>query len=383
MSTVAAQQASQNPMRRLGPVLLLGLLVLGLALLGLTVLLSIGQATANANALAFKQAIWIGLGLMVCLVAACVDLEKLRPWAPVVGAAVVVMLVLVLIPEIGHKVNGARRWIRISALGMSLQVSDFAKVGMVFVLAHYLALDHRHRQTFWRGFVLPLSFIGLVAGLILIEPDYGTALLVGSVGGLMLFLAGARMMFLVPTALVGGVGFALAIMQDPVRWRRILAFIDLEGNKSDAAYQLWQGILAFGVGGLRGVGLGNGRQQMDFLPEAQTDFILPIIGEELGLLFTGGVTIAFLLIFIFGFLNLRRAPNPFQFLIAAGALLFITLQALINICVVTGLVPTKGMSLPFVSYGGSNLVAMFMLVGLVLNGFWRWRPVAPLRPLEL
>lgn len=370
-------------MRRLGPGLLLWVLTLALTLLGLTVLLSIGQGTAHVSSLAMKQAIWIGLGLVACLVAATVDLERLRPMAPVAAVVTVLLLVLVLIPEIGHKVNGARRWIRISALGLSLQVSDVAKVGMVFALAHYLALDQRHRHTFWRGFVLPLAFIGLVSGLILIEPDYGTAVLVGAVGGLMLFLAGARMIYLVPTAIAGLLGLAVAVLNDEVRLRRILAFLDLEGNRTDASYQLWQGMLAFGVGGVRGVGLGNGRQQMSFLPEAQTDFILPIIGEELGLLFTAGVTIAFLLIFAFGFANLKRAPNPFQFLVAAGALLFITLQALINICVVTGLVPTKGMSLPFISYGGSNLVAMFILVGLVLNGFWRWRPVAPARPLEL
>lgn len=383
MSTTSYPEESLNPLRRLGPGLLVVLLTVGLALLGLTVLLSIGQATANANAFAIKQAVWLVLGLIACVTTALIDLEKLRSWAPVIGVGVIVMLVLVLIPEIGHKVNGARRWIRFSALGLSLQVSDFAKVGLVFVVAHHLASEHRHKLTFWRGFALPLLFIGLITGLILIQPDYGTAALVAVVGGSMLFLAGTRLFYLVPTALLGGGLFGWAIYHDPVRWRRIMSFLYLEENKADSAYQLWQGILAFGVGGVRGVGLGNGRQQMDFLPEAQTDFILPIIGEELGLIFTAGVSLAFLAIFALGFWNLRRAPNLFQFLVAAGALLFLTLQALINICVVTGLVPTKGMSLPFVSYGGSNMLAMFILVGLLLNGFGRWRHPVYQRPLEL
>lgn len=188
----------------------------------------------------------------------------------------------------------------------------------------------------------------------------------------MLFLAGVHLKYLIPTALVALTGFSVAVYLDPVRLQRITSFLDVEGNRSDSAYQLWQGILAFGAGGIQGVGLGAGRQQMSFLPEAHTDFIFAIVGEELGFVFTAGVVVLFMTLFFIGILQLKRAPNLYQYLLVMGALLFITFQALINIGVVTGCLPTKGMSLPFISYGGSNLVFMFVLTGIILNGFRSW-----------
>ena len=170
---------------------------------------------------------------------------------------------------------------------------------------------------------------------------------------------------------------------DPVRLQRITSFLDVEGNRSDSSYQLWQGILAFGAGGVQGVGLGAGRQQMSFLPEAHTDFIFAIVGEELGLVFTLGVVTLFMTLFFVGVLQLKRAPNLYQYLLVMGALLFLTLQALINIGVVTGCLPTKGMSLPFISYGGSNLVFMFVLTGIILNGFRAWELPVLRRQREL
>jgi cell division protein FtsW len=141
----------------------------------------------------------------------------------------------------------------------------------------------------------------------------------------------------------------------------------VEANSNDSAYQLWQGMLAFGVGGLDGVGLGMGRQQVHFLPEAHTDFIFPVIGEELGLIVTAAIVFCFLLLFISVFLRLRQVPRLFEYLLATGAILFVTLQAIINMGVVTGSLPTKGMSLPFISYGGSNLMVTFVLLGFVIN----------------
>jgi len=188
----------------------------------------------------------------------------------------------------------------------------------------------------------------------------------------MLFLAGLRLKFLIPTAVISLTLFSVAVYHDPIRLKRITSFLDVEGNRTDSAYQLWQGILAFGAGGIEGVGLGEGRQQMSFLPEAHTDFIFAIVGEELGFIFTAGVVVLFMTLFFIGFLQLNRAPNLYQYLLVVGALLFITFQALINIGVVTGCLPTKGMSLPFISYGGSNLVLMFTLTGIILNGFRSW-----------
>ena len=266
---------------------------------------------------------------------------------------------------------------------MNMQVSDFAKVGLIWTLAHYLAVQQRNLHQFLKGFVVPCAIIGCVCLLILLEPDFGTAFLIGLVCATILFLAGVRLRYLIPAALGCCSLFAVAIMLDPVRLRRVTAFIDVDANKADSAYQLWQGMLAFGAGGLGGVGLGNGRQQMAFLPEAHTDFIFPVIGEELGYFFTSGVVLVFMSIFGLVVFQVRRAQNMFQFLLASGAILMITVQALINICVVTGCLPTKGLALPFISYGGSNLVVMFILVGILMNCFRLWSRSPLERPMDL
>ena len=167
-------------------------------------------------------------------------------------------------------------------------------------------------------------------------------------------------------------------MHNPNRLHRLTAFMDVEGNKSAGTYQLYQSLAAFAVGGVDGAGIGQGRQQLNFLPEAHTDFIFAVLGEELGLNFTLGVVIAFTAIFLFGLVHLRRAPNLFQFLLAAGAILLVTLQAIVNLGVVTGLLPTKGMSLPFISAGLSNLLLMGMVIGVILNTARTWSQPAML-----
>ena len=166
--------------------------------------------------------------------------------------------------------------------------------------------------------------------------------------------------------------FSVLVYFDPVRIRRVTSFLDVEANANDSGYQLWQGMLAFGVGGLEGVGLGLGRQQIHFLPEAHTDFIFPVIGEELGLTCTMLIVLAFLALFIGCYWKLRNASRVFEYQLVLGSILFISLQAIINMGVVTGLLPTKGMSLPFISYGGSNLMVTFIFLGWILNVFRNW-----------
>jgi len=242
----------------------------------------------------------------------------------------------------------------------------------VFSLSHYLALNQTKMSTLVHGFILPCAWVGLFAGLILLEPDFGTAFLTLAIGLTLLFLAGARVRYLLPTFASALVLFAVAVIHNPNRLRRIVAFMDVEANRSSGAYQLWQAILAFGAGGADGVGLGQGRQQINFLPEAHTDFIFAVVGEELGLLYTIGVVLVFAIIFIAGLFHLRKAPNLFQFLLVTGCLLLICLQAIINLGVVTGLLPTKGMSLPFISAGGSNLLLMGLLLGILFNTQRSW-----------
>ena len=347
-------------------------IVVALTFLGLVVLFSASQAMYDGDStiLLRKQLIWLFLATLAGGLALLVDLEALRKYVYWLGLASILLLLLVLIPGIGVEVNGARRWMDFGF--MRLQVSEVGKLGLLFALAHYLASHRRDLDHPIKGFLLPCGLLAIFCLLIILEPDYGTAFLCGAVGGCMLFLAGLRLKFLIPTAVSALTLFSVAVYHDPIRLKRITSFLDVEGNRTDSAYQLWQGILAFGAGGLEGVGLGEGRQQMSFLPEAHTDFIFAIVGEELGFIFTAGVVVLFMTLFFIGFLQLKRAPNLYQYLLVMGALLFITLQALINIGVVTGCLPTKGMSLPFISYGGSNLVFMFTLTGIILNGFRSW-----------
>jgi cell division protein FtsW len=362
-----------NQFRLNGPAIGILICACGLTLLGLIILSSASHsASAVSETFFYKQLTWLVVAMVAGGVAFFIDLDRYKgsQWFWTIFIATVIGLVLVRVPGVGVKVNGAQRWLDLGPL--RLQVSEFAKIGMTFALGNYLARNQRHIKDWKRGYIFPCIIVGVVCMLILIEPDFGTAFLCGVVGMGILFLAGARLVFLVPSLLGAAVLFGIAIALDPVRSRRITSFLDVEANRQDGAYQLWQGILAFGAGGVEGVGLGNGRQKMYFLPEAHTDFIFPIIGEELGMVFTLLVVFLFLMIFILGLLGLRRAPNLYQFSVAAGSLFFIVFQALINVGVVTGCLPTKGMSLPFISYGGSNLVVMFFMVGILMNCFRSW-----------
>jgi cell division protein FtsW len=380
---MSAPLVSHNPIKHLPPVgFFLCLIVVALTFLGLVILFSASQSMfEDSTRLLQKQLIWLVIASFAGAFAFLVNLEVLRDYVLFLGGGAVLLLVLVLIPGIGVEVNGARRWMEFGP--MRLQVSEIGKLGLLFLLAHYLAAHRRDLDHILKGYLVPCGILGIFCGLIIIEPDFGTAFLCGAVGGLMLFLAGARLKFLIPTGVLALSAFSVAVYHDPIRLRRITSFLDVEGNRGDSAYQLWQGILAFGAGGLQGVGLGEGRQQMSFLPEAHTDFIFAIVAEELGFVFTAGVVLLYMTLFFIGVLQLRRAPNLYQYLLVMGALLFITFQALINIGVVTGSLPTKGMSLPFISYGGSNLVLMFTLTGIILNGFRSWEMPALRRQREI
>jgi len=337
---------------------------ISLTMIGLVMLFSAG-VVRGAQALLTKQVIWLALSLVMGLYAAFMDLEWLRRKAWVVFGLCILGLILTLIPGIGVKVNGAQRWIGLGPL--RIQPSEFAKIGLVIILAAYFSQRHREIKTFLYGFFIPSVVIGLCCGLIILQPDFGTCFLCGAVAATMMFQAGTSLRWLLPVAGLAIAAFSVLVYFDPVRIRRVTSFLDVEANANDSAYQLWQGMLAFGVGGLDGVGLGMGRQQMHFLPEAHTDFIFPVIGEELGLLVTSGIVLCFLVLFASVFLRLRQAPRLYEYHLAMGAILFVTLQAIINMGVVTGSLPTKGMSLPFISYGGSNLMVTFVLLGFVIN----------------
>jgi len=357
--------------------------VVCLTLIGLVVLFSASQSIYNNEfTILKKQLVWLVIALASGITVYLVSLEKMQKAVWVLSGLVILGLILTLIPGIGITVNGAQRWIGFG--GLRVQVSEFSKPILVLALATYLAQNQRIIGQFTKGFLIPMIMVGFVCGLIFLQPDFGTAALCGMVGFTMVFLAGSRFIYLIPAILLAVGLFSLMVYNDPVRLARITSFLHIQENISTGAYQLWQGILAFGAGGYFGVGLGNGRQQFSFLPEAHTDFIFAILGEELGLVATLSVVLLFIAIFLIGMFQLRRAPNLFQFLLGIGSLLFIVLQAVINIGVVTGSFPTKGMSLPFISYGGSNLVVVFVFTGLLLNLFRQWEKpiVSKARELE-
>ena len=353
---------------------------ISLTMIGLVMLFSAG-VVRGAQALLTKQIIWLALSLLMGLYAAFMDLDWLRRKSWIVFGLCIIALILTLVPGIGVKVNGAQRWIGLGPL--RIQPSEFAKIGLVIILAAYFSNRHREIKSFLYGFLVPSVVVGLCCGLIILQPDFGTCFLCGAVAATMMFQAGTSLRWLLPVAGLAVVAFSVLVYFDPVRIRRVTSFLDVEANANDSAYQLWQGMLAFGVGGLDGVGLGMGRQQMHFLPEAHTDFIFPVIGEELGLLVTAGIVISFLVLFASVFLRLRQAPRLYEYLLAMGAILFVTLQAIINMGVVTGSLLTKGMSLPFISYGGSNLMVTFVLLGFVINVLKSMNSPQSLRAREL
>ena len=339
---------------------------LGLTFLGLTILFSASAWFKKGPYFYLnKQLIGVVAAGVICFVMSRLNLDYVRRYAWWIGGGCLVLLALVLVPLLGISVNGSRRWLGYGSL--RLQVSEFAKLGLVFCLAHYLALNQTRIGEFKRGFLFPLGMVGAFAGLTLLEPDFGVAALMVAVGLVLLFLAGARWRYILPTVVLVGGLFSVAVMHNPNRLRRMTEFLSEEKS-----YQLRQGLAAFAAGGIEGAGLGQGRQQLSYLPEAHTDYIFSVVGEELGIFFTMGVVVTFTVILIAGLVHLRRAPNLFHFLLVLGCVLLICVQAIINLGVVTAVFPTKGMSLPFISAGLSNLLLMGMLLGVILNTQRTW-----------
>lgn len=371
MSGITLVQDEPRGRFQINPAAVIVVCSIALTILGLTILFSASASFKQGPYYYLnKQLIGVALGAALAFVVSRVDLESLRQHVWIVGAVSLFLLVLVLVPHLGISVKGSRRWLGFGSL--RLQVSEFAKLAMVFCLAHYLAINQTKIHELKHGYVYPLAIVGGYAGLIILEPDFGTAALALSIGLILLFLAGAQWRYILPTIAAAGLAFTVLVIHNPNRLRRFVAFLDVEGNKSGGTYQLYQSLAAFAAGGTNGAGLGQGRQQINFLPEAHTDFIFAVVGEELGLWFTVGVVVVFTVIFIAGLVHLRRAPNLFQFLLVTGCLLLICLQAIINLGVVTGIFPTKGMSLPFISAGLSNLLLMGLLIGIIVNTQRSW-----------
>ena len=354
--------------------------VFGLIVLGLVMMTSTSayapESKGDPMFLFNRQIKGLGVGGVLCALAAWFDYRLLgKTWKLWYGIAIV-LLVLCFIPPIGQEHFGAKRWINI---GHRFQPSEFAKLAGVVALAWCLARDEVPSRRFVRGFLAPFACGGGLMVLIAPEVDLGTTALIGTTTLIVMFVAGTRLGYIgaMVVAGVGSLGAAIALV--PERAGRFLAFLD-PVKYPDDAYQGIQALIALGSGGEDGRGLGLGRQKMFYLPAAHTDFIFPIVGEELGLAFTLGVVIAFMVFVLAGFHIAAHARERFGMLLGCGVTLLIGLQAAVNIGVTTTVLPNKGMPMPFVSFGGTNLVVCLIGVGILLSIYRRGQGETEAKP---
>ncbi len=347
-------------MKKLTAILLLSVGIL--VALGLVMLFSSTTNEPRSSRVGL-QLCWAALGGILVLLLSFVDYNQFTRFhvVEVVLALSLLSLVAVLIPGIGALKNGARRWLPLG------QPSEGAKLALVLFQASYASKYQARMRERNVGFAFPGSMAALVALLIFAEPDWGTAGLVTVVALAMLAIGGADLGYVISTAVIGAGLFLLLLLSDPLRLDRVLAFLDPEGCRDGAGWQGWQSVLSLGRGGWLGSALGEGSQKNGFVPEQQTDFVLSLIGEESGLAGTLLVVLLFVTILICGACVAWRVADPFGKHLAAGITLLITLQAMINIAVVTSSIPNKGIALPFVSYGGSSLVCSLAAVGLLAS----------------
>jgi cell division protein FtsW len=275
------------------------------------------------------------------------------------------LIALVLVCVVGQDIGGARRWFRIGRL--SVQPAEIAQLALIIYLADWLARRVGRLDEFWRGVAPPLAVTGVAAGLVLLQPDLGTAVVMGAGTFLMLGIANARWQHLAVVAAVAVVALAVLVMGEEYRRRRILAFLDPWSDPQGSGYQILQSYIALAGGGLVGAGVGGSLQKLFFLPSAHTDFIFAVIGEELGLIGTTAVIALVALWLTCGFRLAQRCQDLFSKLLICGVVGTIGLEAMVNMAVVTGLVPTKGLPLPLVSYGGTAMVVNLAACGLVMR----------------
>lgn len=280
-------------------------------------------------------------------------------------AAVITLLIFTFVPGLRAVEGGAARWVKI--MGFSFQPSEFAKFAVILFLSYSLTKKRGKIKTFTIGYLTNAAVIGVVVILVMAGRDFGSAMLIALLAGIMLFAAGVRLIYLLASVLAAIPVLYMAVASVEYRRQRILAFLDPWADRYGSGFQTIQSFVAFSQGGIFGQGLGEGKQKLFYLPEAHTDFIASVLGEELGMMGTLALIIMFGFFAWRGFKITFSAPDAFGRYMAFGTTLFITLQAMLNLLVVTGFLPTKGMVLPFVSYGGSAMLTMLAGTGVLLN----------------
>jgi cell division protein FtsW len=345
------------------------LAVLGMLVIGIVMLFSTSAFARDSHGDVYffmkKQVVWLGVGLTVCTVAALVDYHFWqRTWWIWFGVAFIT-LALCFVPHVGMRINGSRRWVGLGPF--TFQPSEIAKIAVVFFLAWWFARCEKGAGRIMQGFVIPFAVVATLLLLIVLEVDLGTTALIGATMFVIMFVAGTNPFILGVLSLGGLAGILFVATHMSERMGRLSAFMDPARFKDDAGLQQMQALIAWGSGGIEGLGLGNGRQKMLYLPYAHTDFIFPMIGEELGLRVSLLVVFLFVVIIVCGMMIALHAKDRAGLLLGCGIVSLLGLQAAVNIGVTTSLLPNKGLPLPFVSYGGSNLAACLFGIGLLVN----------------
>lgn len=344
--------------------------VLGLVGFGLVMVYSASAITAQdklGDSFFFlkRQAMAAGIGLLGMAVAMQLGYKRMARLAYPLLIIAIILLVAVLIPGLGTKVGGAKRWLRVP--GVSIQPAEVAKVAWVIYLAYSLAKKREKVKSFSIGFVPHLGLAGVMVLLCMLEPDFGSSVSLIFLMFVMLFAAGARLSYILGMVLAA-IPFAyIAIASSPYRMKRITAFLDPWANRQGSGYQVAESLMSIGSGGITGLGLGDGRQKLFFLPEAHTDFIFSIIGEELGLLGVAFLIGLYVIVIWRGLRAALNASEAFGTYLGLGIVSLIAFQGITNMAVAMGVVPTKGLTLPFISYGGSSLIMLMSAAGLLLS----------------
>ncbi len=323
-----------------------------------------------------KQCIFLMMGISAGSVLMCIPTSVWEKYSSVFLVVAIVLLIAVLIPGIGKVVNGSRRWLPMGVFTM--QASELAKVCLVLFFASYLARRNQEVKGSWTSFFVMISIIGLVVFLLLLEPDFGSSVVIAFTLGCMMFIAGVPLLRFLLVAMIGLSSFGAIAVLSPYRWERLVAFMDPWSRQFDSGYQLVQSLIAFGRGEWFGLGLGNSLQKLFFLPEAHTDFIFAIYAEEFGLV--GALfLVALFVFFLTKIFRLAKRANEegmmFSAYLTFGIAVMLSVQAFINMGVSSGLLPTKGLTLPLMSYGGSSLLVTLGLIALVLRVNWELKNV--------
>ncbi len=312
-----------------------------------------------------RQSIWLSIGVGALLVGRAVPYQLWRRAVPVVLVVTVAALALVLVPGVGVVANGSRRWIQVG--GFTIQPSEGLKLTMILYTADLLAKRSSELDDWSRTLVPPLVVFGFAGLLVLRQPDLGTVLIAGGIMMVVMFIGGVRVLPMAIAGAIGASGAVLLSMSESYRRDRLLAFLDPWADPLNTGYQTIQSMVGIASGGVTGVGIGEGRAKWGYLPFAHTDFIYAVVAEEMGFVGASMILVLFLVLAVVGVRIALRAPDRFGTLVAVGIVVWLVLQALVNVGAVVGVLPITGVPLPFVSFGGTSLVAGMGAVGILLN----------------